>query len=52
MTRASRGLVRARVVVRLAHQLRCVSEAQQLHFVKESDEVDRMLGGGLKAAPA
>lgn len=49
---ASRGLVRARVLVRLARQLRCVSEAQHLHFVKESDEVGRMLGGWLKAAPA
>ena len=36
---ASRGLVRARVLVRLARQLRCVSEAQYPHFVKESDEV-------------
>jgi len=48
---ASRGLVRARVLVRLARHLRCVSEAQHLHFVKESDEVGRMLGGWLKAAP-
>jgi hypothetical protein len=41
---ASRGLVRARVLARLARQLRCVSEAQHLHFVQESDEVGRMLG--------
>lgn len=46
---ASRGLVRARVLVRLARHLRCVSESQHLHFVKESDEVGRMLGGWLRA---
>jgi hypothetical protein len=45
LTAASRGLVRARVLMRLAHTLRCVSEAQHLHFAQESDEVGRMLGG-------
>jgi hypothetical protein len=29
---ASRALVRARVLMRLARSLRCVSEAQHLHF--------------------
>ncbi len=47
---ASRALVRARVLVRLARGLRLVSESQHLHFVKESDEVGRMLGGWLKAS--
>jgi hypothetical protein len=42
---ASRALVRARVLVRLARSLRCLSEAQHLHFAKESDDIGRMLGG-------
>ena len=46
---ASRGLVRARVLFRLAHGLHCVSEAQHLHFAKESDDVGRMLGGWIRA---
>ena len=33
---ASRALVRARVLMRLAHALRCVSEAQHLHFAHAS----------------
>jgi len=47
---ASRALVRARVLVRLARSLRCMSEAQHLHFAKESDEIGRMLGGWQRAA--
>ena len=50
LTAASRGLVRARVLMRLAHTLRCVSEAQHLHSAQESDEVGRMLGGWLRSA--
>lgn len=46
---ANRLLVRARVLVRLARTLRCMSEAQHLHFATESDEVGRMLGGWRKA---
>lgn len=46
---ASRALVRARVLVRLARTLHCMSEAQHLHFAKESDEVGRMLGGWQRA---
>jgi hypothetical protein len=46
---ASRGLVRARVLMRLAHGLRCVSEAQHLHFAGESDQVGKMLGGWIRA---
>ena len=42
---ASRALVRARVLVRLARSLRCLSETQHLHFAKESDDIGRMLGG-------
>lgn len=48
---ASRALVRARVLVRLAREVRCVSEAQHLHFATESDEIGRMLGGWLRVAP-
>lgn len=47
---ASRALVRARVVMRMARAVHCVSEAQHLHFAKESDEIGRMLGGWRKAA--
>ena len=47
---ASRSLTRARVLARLAAALRCLSGAQHLHFVKESDEVGKMLGGWLKAS--
>jgi len=46
---ASRGLVRARVLMRLAHGLRCVSEPQHLHFAGESDQVGKMLGGWIRA---
>ncbi len=46
---ASRALVRARLLFRLARALHCVSEAQHLHFAKESDEIGRMLGGWLRA---
>ncbi|WP_437989817.1 diversity-generating retroelement protein Avd [Sorangium sp. So ce145] len=47
---ASRGLVRARILMRLAHALRCVSEAQHLQFARESDEIGEMLGGWLRSA--
>ena len=47
---AQRDLVRARVLVRLARSLRCVSEAQHLHFANESDEIGRMLGGWQRAS--
>ena len=50
LSAASRGLVRARVLMRLARGLRCVSETQHLHFAKESDEVGRMLGGWIRSA--
>jgi hypothetical protein len=46
---ASRALVRARVLVRLARMLRCVSEAQQAHFDRESAELGRMLGGWIRS---
>jgi hypothetical protein len=46
---ASRGLVRARILSRLARVLLCLSEAQHLHFVRESDEVGRMLGGWIRS---
>jgi len=46
---ASRGLVRARILARLARVLLCLSEAQHLHFARESDEVGRMLGGWIRS---
>ncbi len=46
---ASRGLVRARVLLRLAHGLHCVSEAQHRHFAKERDAVGQMPGGWIRA---
>ena len=49
LARASRGLVRARVLMRVARSLRLVSEKQHLFFVTESDEVGRMLGGWMRA---
>jgi hypothetical protein len=39
---ASRTLVRARVLVRLARAVRCVSEAQHLYFATGSGELGRM----------
>jgi len=42
LSAASRALVRARVLVRLARTVHCVSEAQHLYFVTESDELGRM----------
>jgi hypothetical protein len=49
LARASRGLVRARVLVRVARALGLVSEAQHLYFVTESDDIGRMLGGWMRA---
>jgi four helix bundle protein len=49
LTSASRALVRARVLVRLARSLRCLSESQQVHFDKESVEIGRMLGGWIRS---
>lgn len=46
---ANRALVRARLLMRLAHSLRCVSEAQHLHFAKETDEIGKMIGGWLRS---
>ncbi len=45
---ASRALVRARVLARVAHAQRCWTERQMLHFSRESDEVGRMLGGWMR----
>jgi len=42
---ASRGLVRARVLVRLAERLNLLSAAQRGHFAVESDTIGRMVGG-------
>ncbi len=49
LQRASRGLVRARVLARMAAALRAVSLEQEAHFGRESGEVGRMIGGWLRA---
>ncbi|MCC6215909.1 MAG: four helix bundle protein [Polyangiaceae bacterium] len=49
---ASRALVRARVLARVARRLRLLTEAQQLHFVAESDEVGKMVGGWHRSVSA
>jgi len=46
---ASRGLVRARVLARMAASLHCISLNQEAHFTKESTEVGRMIGGWLRS---
>jgi hypothetical protein len=46
---ASRGLVRARVLARLACTLRALSNEQLAHFERESLAVGRMIGGWLRA---
>jgi hypothetical protein len=46
---ASRGLVRARVLARLACSLRALSNEQLAHFDRESLVVGRMVGGWLRA---
>lgn len=43
---ASRGLVRARVLVRLAERLHLLSAAQRGHFAVESDVLGRMRPAG------
>ena len=45
---ASRALVRARVVARLAQRLRALSNDQLHYFEGESVEVGRMVGGWLR----
>ncbi len=52
LLRASRGLVRARVLARMAAALRAVSLDQEAHFGRESTEVGRMIGGWLRALGA
>jgi len=42
---ASRGLVRARVLARMAAALRAISLEQEAHFGRESTEIGRMIGG-------
>jgi hypothetical protein len=49
LAQASRGLTRARVLVRLAQRLRLLSQAQQDHFDRASVEVGRMIGGWVRS---
>ena len=46
---ASRGLTRARVLVRIAHRVGLLSEAQREHFAAQSLEIGKMLGGWTRA---
>lgn len=46
---ASRGLVRARVLTRIATSLHCISLNQEAHFSRESTEIGRMVGGWLRS---
>ena len=46
---ASRALVRARVLARLATALHALSLEQEAHFARESAEIGRMVGGWLRA---
>jgi len=45
LAQASRGLVRGRVLARLANRSRLLSHDQLAHFERETLEVGRMLGG-------
>jgi hypothetical protein len=46
---ASRGLVRARVVARVATTLHALSLDQEAHFDRETTELGRMIGGWLRS---
>ena len=46
---ASRGLVRARVLARMATALHSTSLDQEAHFGRESTEIGRMVGGWLRS---
>ncbi len=47
---ASRGLTRARVLVRIAHRFGLLSEDQRDYFAAQSLEIGKMLGGWTRAA--
>ena len=49
LSSASRGLVRARVLARVAASLHCISLDQQAHFNRETTEIGRMIGGWLRS---
>jgi hypothetical protein len=46
LLRASRGLIRARSLARIAGALRCMSTKQQVYFEGQSAEIGRMVGTG------
>ena len=52
LTTASRGLTRARVLVRVAERLGLLSTAQREHFADASLQVGRMLGGWTRSVRA
>jgi hypothetical protein len=49
LAQASRALTRARVLARVAQRLRLLSDAQREHFIAQSLEIGRMLGGWTRA---
>ncbi len=49
LARASRGLTRARVLVRIAQRLALLSAEQREHFAERSLAIGRMLGGWTRA---
>jgi hypothetical protein len=50
LARASRGLTRARTLVRIAHRMRLLSESQRTYFAERSEEIGRRIGGWTKHA--
>lgn len=49
---ASRGLTRARLLVRIGQRLRLLSAAQRDFFSSQSLEIGKMIGGWTKSAKA
>lgn len=52
LLQASRGLTRARVLVRIAQRLHLLSMAQRDHFAEQSTEIGKMIGGWTRASRA
>lgn len=50
LLQASRGLTRARVLVRVAQRLKLLSMAQREHFAEQSTEIGKMIGGWTRAS--
>jgi hypothetical protein len=52
LARASRGLTRARVLVRVAQRLHVLTMDQRTYFSEQSIELGKMLGGWTKSVSA